>query len=117
MDNSTINSPGEVVTAFLKALNEEQFDQARQYASDDIQFEGVMGSRDGADAYFADMEKMKLKYHIRRIFSDGNDVAVFYDINMGGKTIFASGWYHVNDTKISWFKVLFDPRPLLDKKD
>lgn len=113
MDNTTINSSGDVVTAFLKALNEENFEQARQYASADIQFEGVMGSRDGADAYFADMEKMKLKYHIKRLFSDGDDVAVFYDIDMDGKSIFSSGWYHVNDGRISWFKVLFDPRPLL----
>ncbi|QKJ31338.1 nuclear transport factor 2 family protein [Mucilaginibacter mali] len=114
MDNTAITNAGETVTAFLKALNNEDFQQARQYASDDIQFEGVMGSRDGADAYFADMEKVKLKYHIKRLFADGDDVAVFYDIDMGGKTIFSSGWYHVNDGKISWFKVLFDPRPLLE---
>jgi len=110
----TINSGG-VVTAFLKALNDEDFAAARQYVTDDLQFVGVMGTRDGADVYFEDMKKMKFKYNIKRIFADGDDAAVFYDINMGGKTIFSSGWYHLHDGKIHSFEVIFDPRSLLDK--
>ncbi|MEO6524297.1 MAG: nuclear transport factor 2 family protein [Mucilaginibacter sp.] len=108
---------GETVSAFLKAMNAEDFKTARQYADDDLQFEGVMGSRDGAEAYFKDMEHMKLKYDIKRLFSDGDDVSVFYDIAMGGQHIFSSGWYHLKDGKINTIKVLFDPRPLLQKKD
>jgi hypothetical protein len=45
-----------------------------------------MGTRHGADAYFADMGKMKFKYEIKKTFADG---------------------------KIREFRVLFDPRPLL----
>jgi hypothetical protein len=73
-----------------------------------------MGKRDGADVYFSDMKKMKFKYEIHKALDDGNDVAVFYDIDMSGKKIFSSGWYHVINGKIEWFKVLFDPRPLLE---
>ncbi|HTD93290.1 MAG TPA: nuclear transport factor 2 family protein [Chitinophagaceae bacterium] len=105
----------EVVLEFIKALNEEDFTRARRYASNSISFQGVMGSRDGADAYFSDMEKMKLKYDVQKTLVDGNDVAVFYNITMSGKQIFSSGWYQVEDGKISSFKVVFDPRPLLEE--
>jgi limonene-1,2-epoxide hydrolase len=104
----------ETVLSFIKALNEEDFEEARKYVSDDLKFIGVMGTRDGADTYFEDMKKMKFKYNIHKAFADGTDVCLFYDINMSGKKIFSSGWYHVEDNKITWFKVLFDPRPLLE---
>jgi limonene-1,2-epoxide hydrolase len=106
-----------IVTAFLEALNHEDFKTARQYVSDDMKFEGVMGSRNGAEAYFKDMAHMKFKYTIKHLFTDGDDVSVFYDIDMGGHIIFSSGWYKVSNGKINWIKVLFDPRPLLETKD
>jgi limonene-1,2-epoxide hydrolase len=116
MENAKSTNAGEVVIAFLKAMNNEDFKTARQYARDDMQFVGVMGSRNGADVYFQDMEKMKFKYEIKRLFTDGDDVSVFYDINMGDKTIFSSGWYHIIDGRINSIKVIFDPRPLLEKE-
>ena len=103
----------EVVLAFVKSINEEDFKTARVHASDDMTFVGVLGSRDGADAYFRDMENMKLKYDIRKVFEDGDDVCLFYDLDMNGETIFCCGWYHVTNGKIDSLKVLFDPRPVL----
>ena len=105
----------QTVKAFIDALNSEDFDTARDLVTDDLKFEGVMGSRDNADAYFEDMKKMKFKYDIKKSFADGNDVCLFYDINMGGKTIFSCGWYHLVSGRIKSFKVIFDPRPLLEK--
>lgn len=101
------------VLAFIKAMNDEDFEAARQYVADDMKFEGVMGSRDNADAYFKDMQHMKFKYDIKKVFTDDNDVCLFYDINMGGKTVFCCGWYHLSYDKIKTFKVVFDPRPIL----
>lgn len=102
-----------VVSDFLNALNKEDFETARIQLADDMTFEGVMGKRNGADIYIEDMKKMKFKYNIRKMFVDDNDVSVWYDINMGDKTIFASGWYKLEDEKITSFQILFDPRPLL----
>ena len=110
----TTASSKQTVLSFIKALNEEDFDNARKYTNDDLQFIGVMGTRNGADAYFDDMAKMKLKYNVQKAFADGNDVCLWYDIDMGGQKIFSSGWYHIEHHKIVWFKVLFDPRPLLE---
>ncbi|WP_448697759.1 nuclear transport factor 2 family protein [Mucilaginibacter sp. AW1-3] len=106
-----------MVLSFIAALNKEDFEAARKFMAPDMKFEGVMGSRDSADAYIADMQRMKFKYDIRKIFADGGDVCLFYDINMGAATLFCSGWYKVAEQKITWFKVVFDPRPLLEKQD
>ena len=107
--------PKDVVISFLMAMNGEDFQEARKYTSDKLKFIGVMGSRDGADAYFRDMEHMKFKYGIIKVFQDDetSEVCVWYNINMSGKEILSCGWYQVKDDKIESFKVIFDPRPLL----
>ena len=56
----------DVVLSMVGAINDLDFARARTYAHPDMQFAGVLGSRDGADAYFKDMERMKLQYNIKR---------------------------------------------------
>ena len=107
------NGAKETVLSFIKALNEEDFRAARKQVNEDLIFIGVLGTRNGADAYFSDMEKMKLKYEIKKVFSDEDGVCLLYNINMGNVTLFACGWYQLANGKISSFKVVFDPRPLL----
>lgn len=101
------------VLSFIDALNNEDFAGARRFAADNMVFEGVLGTRNSANAYFADMEKMRLKYNILKVFEEGDDVCLFYNIEMSGKDIFTAGWYRVNDGKINSIRVVFDPRPLL----
>jgi len=112
---ATAYSAREIVLSCVQALNQEDFKTARNYVTDNMSFVGVLGSRDGADAYFSDMEKMKLKYSIKKVFSSDDDVCLLYDLKISGKTIFGCGWYHVEDGKIESLKVIFDPRPLLDQ--
>ena len=104
------------VLSFIEAMNDEDFDKAREYVSDDLQFIGVLGTRNGAAAYFEDMKKMKFKYDIKKAFADGDDVCLLYDIDMGKATIFTCGWYQLAGGKISTFRVVFDPRPVLEAK-
>lgn len=102
------------VSRFINALNEEDFETARDCVTDDLTFTGVMGVRNGADAYFNDMKRMKLKYKIRKIFADDNDVCLWYDIVMESKPILSCGWYQLEEGRIKSFQVVFDPRPLLE---
>ena len=104
----------QVVMSCVNAINREDFKTARQYASDDMSFVGVLGSRQGAEAYFKDMERMRLKYDVKKVFADANDVCLFYDLAIAGVTIFGCGWYQVADGKIQSLKVIFDPRPILE---
>ena len=106
----------EIVIEFITLINDEHFKEARKYADDGMTFRGVLGSRDGADEYFADMEKMKLKYAVIKTIADGDDVCVFYNLDMSGANIFGCGWYEVREGKIVSLKVIFDPRPVLEKQ-
>jgi hypothetical protein len=110
-------SSKETVQLFIQSLNNEDFTSARSYLADEMVFDGVLGSRNGADTYMQDMHKMKFKYQVKKAFEDGNDVCLLYDIDMGsGQNIFTCGWYRVEKGKIKSLKVVFDPRPLLDGK-
>ncbi|MCZ4222855.1 nuclear transport factor 2 family protein [Pedobacter rhodius] len=102
-----------VVTDFLTALNKEDFETARAQLADNVTFKGAMGERNGADVYIEDMKTMKFKYDVKKIFADENDVCIWYDINMDGKTFFSAGWYKLEEEKIKSFQVIFDPRPIL----
>lgn len=111
---ATITDAKEVVLSCVDAINAEDFKIARKYVSDDMTFKGVLGSRNGAEEYFEDMEKMKLKYNLRKTIAEGNDVCLFYDVNLSGAKVFCCGWYHVEDGKIKSLRVVFDPRPVLE---
>ena len=103
----------ETVTAFLAALNHHQYDKARSYVNDNMTFMGVLGARNGADAYFDDMERMRFEYEIHKVFAEEDEACVLYDVTMSGKKVFCCGWYRLQDGKISSLRVVFDPRPVL----
>jgi limonene-1,2-epoxide hydrolase len=111
---SSENSAERIVMACVNAINKEDFETARQYVSDDMSFVGVLGTRQGADAYFNDMERLRLKYDVKKVFVDEKDVCLLYDLNMGGTIIFCCGWYQVQDGRIRSLRVVFDPRPILE---
>jgi limonene-1,2-epoxide hydrolase len=111
---TTESKAQQTVQAFLEAMNAEDFDKARSYVTDDLRFEGVLGTRNGADAYFSDMKNMKLKYEVLKTVAGDADVAVFYNIDMGRVKVFCAGWYALAGGQIATIKVVFDPRPLLD---
>jgi len=110
----TTDNNAQTVQAFLEAMNAEDFDKARTYTTDEMVFEGVLGTRNGAEAYFTDMKNMKLKYNVLKSFVNDNDVAVFYNVDMGTVKVFCAGWYQLKGGQISNIKVVFDPRPVLD---
>ncbi|MGU3374829.1 nuclear transport factor 2 family protein [Chryseobacterium sp. M5A1_1a] len=108
------NTTPHVAEQFIQYLNEENFDKAESCLHPDFKFTGVLGTRDGAPLYISEMKQMKLKYQIIKAFTSGEDICFWYQIDMGNKTVPASGWYQIIDGKIHSLKVLFDPRPLLN---
>jgi hypothetical protein len=92
------------------------FELAKRYVSDNISFVGVMGSRQGAQAYFDDMGRIGLKYDVKKAFVDGRDVCLFYDLTISDVTVFGSAWYQVEGGKIQSLRVVFDPRPVLEAR-
>jgi hypothetical protein len=104
----------EMVLAFIDDLNKEDFESARELISDDMSFKGVMGSREGGDVYIKEMRQMKMKYKLKMVFTNGDDICVMYDFTQSGKTLPGCGWYHLENGKIQTLTVIFDPRPLLE---
>jgi hypothetical protein len=107
----------EVVVGLGKALNDENFEIARKYVRDDMKYVGPFGSRDGAEAYLREIERLRLKFDIQRVFADSKDVCALYDITVSGITVFACGWFQIEAGKVSSLRVTFDPRPLLALSD
>ncbi|AIF84061.1 SnoaL-like domain [Candidatus Nitrososphaera evergladensis SR1] len=116
----SVNNAKQVVMSFVEALGNQDYKSARSYASDNMSFLGPLASHDSADAYFKDMERLRLpKFEIKKVVADGNDVCLFYDLNVGTPpvAVFVCGWYHVNDEgKISSLRVVFDPRHFLQQQ-
>lgn len=104
----------EIVLAFVDALNHSDFETARKFVTDDFKFVGVLGSREGGDVYFRDMKHMGLKYDVKKAVAECDDVCLFYDITMSGVTVFCAGWYQLWNGKIRSFRVVFDPRAVLE---
>jgi SnoaL-like domain len=103
----------EVVLRLGKALNDENYEAAKRYVGDNLMYVGPFGSRDGADAYLKEIERLRLKFDIRKIFAENEDVCVLYDITVSGITLFACGWFQVEAGRVRSLRVTFDPRPLL----
>ncbi|MET7259587.1 nuclear transport factor 2 family protein [Dyadobacter fermentans] len=101
------------VSAFLKALNNNDFEEAGELMDENVKFEGVLGSVEGRDEYVRQMAKMKLRYDVKNLLYDEHSVSVLYEIDMSGKKVLTSGWYEVHDGKITHIRVIFDPRPVL----
>ena len=107
------NDAEQVVLAFGDAINAEDFQLARTYAAEDLQHTYPFGTDHGADAYFEQLERVRPKYDTSKIFVDGDDVGVFYNVTVAGITMFASAWFKVESGRVRSFTVVFDPRPLL----
>jgi limonene-1,2-epoxide hydrolase len=108
------NNAKEIVLALVKALQDEDFERAREVLDEDFTFDGVLGSVRGADAYISQMRKLRFKYDVKKIFADGSDVCLLSDIFMGPATTFVCSWYQVERGKVRSLRVVFDPRPVLD---
>jgi hypothetical protein len=121
-NESSAKSAKEIVISFLESLNKGDLKSARSCVSDDFSFTLPQGSFDGAESYFRAAEEAqktyqeRYKFVIKKIFRDGNDVCVFNDVIAGPITLFACGWYHVEDQKIHSLKLVYDPRPLLQQR-
>ncbi|WP_353720691.1 nuclear transport factor 2 family protein [Dyadobacter sp. 676] len=101
------------VSSFLKALNDQDYEAAGEFMDENMRFEGVLGSVDGKEEYLSQMAKMKFRYDVKKLLYDEDSVSVLYEIDMGGKAVLTSGWYEVQEGKITHIRVIFDPRPVL----
>jgi predicted ester cyclase len=104
-------SSRDVVTSYIGALDSQRYEEALEHLHDKVQIVGPAGETFGKPLDFIEMlKKYHGKYDIKKVFADGDDVSVFYDLKTDGPTVFMSSWYQVRDGKIVSIRTVFDPR-------
>jgi len=106
----------DIVDAYRAAWEAKDFDTARTYLADNLDFAGPIDTFDNAEDYIkaiAGLSHIVTGTTTRRAFADGNDVAVFYDMHTStpAGTAPIVEWYSVHEGRISMIRAYFDARP------
>jgi hypothetical protein len=103
--------PRDVVMSYIEALDSQRYDDALALLHEKVRILGPAGETFGKPLDFVEMlRKYQGKYDIKKVFVDGDDVCVLYDLKTNGPTVFMSSWYVVRDGKIVSIQTVFDPR-------
>jgi SnoaL-like domain len=107
----------DVVTTYQQALGNGDWKAARSHLKDNLEFHGPLDTFHKADDYIAALQRlgpMVESVDIKKMFADGNDVAVFCEFHFKPPmpTMNVVEWYTVGDDKIARIQVVFDPRPM-----
>lgn len=105
-----------IVSDYQLAIGKGDFNSARKLLRDNLSFYGPIDTFHSPDPY---LESLKKLHHIieridvKRVFADGNDVCVLYDMvtNTPAGTAFIAEWYRVEGDQIAEIRVVFDARP------
>jgi SnoaL-like protein len=105
-----------VVDEYLKHLKSKELTEQRKLLRDDLSFQGPLDSFSRADDYHQSLRHlvpMVDRIDVKKMFVDGNDVCVIYDMvtstPVGSAPVVE--WHTVEDDKISAIRVYFDARP------
>ncbi len=97
--------------SYIKTLDSHEYDTALEYVHDNVRVRGPGGETFGKPRDFIDMlRRYQGKYDIKKVFTEGDEVCLWYDLKTAGPTVFMASWYHVSNGKITSIQTLFDPR-------
>jgi SnoaL-like domain len=100
-----------LVMSYISALDKQDYDGALGLLNERVRIRGPAGETFGKPLDFIEMlKKYRGRYDVKKVFSDGADVCVLYDLKTTGPTVFMSSWYQVNGGKIVSIHSVFDPR-------
>ena len=105
------NAAKNIVLAYVGALDRQDYRAARGYLKDRLPIRGPGESYDTADRFIEMLRAYRSKYNVKRVFADGDEVCVLYDLATPAATVFMCSWYRVEDAKIVSVHTIFDPRP------
>ena len=111
-----MTSAKEIVERYKAAMGRGDFTAARQLLHDDLAFQGPIDTFSRADDYIAASKRLAniiQRIDVKKVFADGNDVCVLYDMvtNTPAGTAFIVEWYQVRGDKIGALRAVFDARP------
>jgi limonene-1,2-epoxide hydrolase len=110
-------TPEEVAAAYFKAWKDGDIDSVRPLLHPDVDFLGAMGATRGIEETLrglGGMFAMTRRVEVIRRWADGPDVITWFELSTDGAgPLPVVNWSHVEDGRITWIRVTFDPRPLL----
>src|ERR1700726_2349040 len=90
--------PKEIVMSYINALDDQKYERALDYLHEKVRVKGPAGESFGKPRDFIEMlRKYQGKYDVNKIFADGADVCLWYDLKTNGPTVFMSSWYQVKN--------------------
>lgn len=116
-----MQTPSDTVEQYLRALYTGESDAARQYLADDLAFSGPSASFRSADAFVrasAHVAKGVRAVHTRKLFADGPDVGVFYELVLDEPhgAIWVADWYRLEGERIASIRTILDTAPFLPSR-
>lgn len=112
------SSAKDVILSYIEALDGQNYGAAVIYLNDGIRIEGPSGESFSKPKEFIEMLRLyRGKYNVKKVFVDGDDVCLLYDLATPAATVFMCSWYQVKDGKIASIKTVFDPRPFAPPPD
>jgi hypothetical protein len=106
------NNSKEVVLSYVKELDAQHYDAAKNYLKDGIRIMGNSSESFNKPGEFIEMlRRFQGKYDMKKVFADGNDVCLFYDLSTPVANVFMCSWYKVEEGKIASIQTVFDPQP------
>jgi len=106
----------EVGATYFDAWKHGDFDALRAILADDATFDGPLGHASNAEECVAGLRRMSTVVTDiveRKSFVDGPDVITWFELHTADTGPLPTvNWRHVENGKIAWIRVAFDPRPL-----
>lgn len=100
-----------MVRSYIQALHDQRYEDAMGHLRENVRIKGPAGETFGKPLDFIEMLRTyKGKYDIKKMFVDGDDVCVLYDLVTTGPIVYMSSWYQVKEGKIVSINTVFDPR-------
>lgn len=105
------DQPKELVMSYIGALHNGEYEKALEHLHDRVRIRGPAGETFGKPLDFiAMLKKYRGRYDVKKVFAEGEDVCVLYDLSTLDTTVYMSSWYQVKDGKIVSIQTVFDPR-------
>ena len=106
-----MKNAGEVVTSYIRALDQQRYDDAVRLIDDNVRIVGPAGETFAKPADFLDvLKRFHGRYEIKRIFLGEGEVCLLYDYIGDGYRVYMNSWYKVKGERIEFIRTVFDPR-------
>jgi hypothetical protein len=109
-------APEDIAAAYFDAWKSNDIERVRPLLRPDVDFVGALGATQGIEdtlAGLGGMFAMTKQVDVVHRWVDGPDVLTWFELRtttVGPLAIV--NWSHVEDGRIAWIRVTFDPRPL-----